>query len=246
MRQKRNFGHRLSLSFFFFSLLLFLLLFLFGTIARRFSAASPADMSADEKIYTVILDAGHGGEDGGAIGKNGVREKDINLSVTNLIADALRKKGVTVLCTRTEDLLLYDRNEDYEGRKKILDLAARLKIARETENPVFISIHMNSFPQTQYRGLQVYYSKNAPSSARLAEGIQKAVRTRLQPENTRKIKAASNNIYLLDRITSPAVLVECGFLSNAEECTLLASPDYQKQLALVLADAIADYIASLS
>ena len=128
----------------------------------------------------------------------------------------------------------------------MLDLAARLKIAKDTENAVFISIHMNSFPQTQYSGLQVYYSKNDIRSADLANKIQNEVREQLQPTNSRKTKQASSNIYLLDRITVPAVLIECGFLSNAEECAKLSTEEYRDQLATVLAKAIADYVASLS
>lgn len=235
---------KLPLSFLCFSVLLMALLLVFSGVERRAKEKSLVDPLSVSPAVTVVLDAGHGGEDGGAVGQNGILEKDLNLTLTDLIADALRKKGVSVVLTRTEDILLYDRNEDYRGRKKLLDLAARLKVVRSTENALFVSIHMNSFPQTQYRGLQVYYSQNHPDSAVLAEKIQTAVRKDLQPENTRKTKAASTNIYLLDRIVSPAVLVECGFLSNAEECALLATSDYQKQMATVIADAIADYISS--
>ena len=128
----------------------------------------------------------------------------------------------------------------------MLDLATRLKIAKETENAIFVSIHMNSFPQTQYSGLQVYYSGNDPRSASLANLIQKRVREELQPTNSRKTKAATSSIYLLDRITSPAILVECGFLSNPEECQKLSSEEYQDQLARILAKTIADYVSSLS
>lgn len=237
-------GIKLSVSFICFSALLIALLLAFSGFARQVKEKAPSDPLSASPAVTVVLDAGHGGEDGGAVGQNGALEKDLNLALTNHIADTLWQKGISVLLTRTEDILLYDRNEDYHGRKKLLDLAARLKVARNTENAVFVSIHMNSFPQTQYRGLQVYYSKNHPASAALAESIQTAVRKGLQPENTRKTKAASGNIYLLDRITSPAVLVECGFLSNAEECVLLSDPAYQKQMAAIIADAIADYIAA--
>lgn len=247
MRKKRKSGQHLVLSFFLFSLLLCAVLFFFGTIVQRISASRATDVGTPTaKGYTVILDPGHGGEDGGAIGKNGVCEKDLNLAVAQEVEAELEERGISVICTRTEDILLYDRNVDYKGRKKMLDLAARLKVAKDTPNSVFVSIHMNSFPQTQYSGLQIYYSKNDPRSAILANLIQNEVRRQLQPENTRKTKQASSNIYLLDRIPSPAILVECGFLSNAEECERLSTEAYRKELALVLANAIADYVNSLS
>lgn len=247
MQKKALHGGRFALSFLLFSLLLAALLSLFGAIMRYASSLSDKAANAPiEPVITVILDAGHGGEDGGAVGKNGVYEKDLNLAITQKIKANLKEMGISVLCTRNEDILLYDRNVDYKGRKKMLDLAARLKIVKDTPNPIFVSIHMNSFPQTQYNGLQVYYSGNDPRSADLALLMQNEVRDQLQPTNSRKIKQASSNIYLLDRITAPAILIECGFLSNAEECAKLSTEEYREELAFILACAIADYVDSLS
>ena len=196
---------------------------------------------------TVIIDAGHGGEDGGTSGNGGtVVEKDLNLTITKLIEERLTEKGISVICTRSEDILLYDKNEDYKGRKKMLDLAARLNVAKQNPNSVFVSIHMNAFPKSQYSGLQVYYSPNDPRSARLANAIQSNTKLQLQSTNNRASKKAGSNIYLLDRIESPAVLVECGFLSNPEECAKLADSDYQKRLSAVLADTIADFVKNAS
>ena len=247
MQRKRMTGSRLPLSFLLFSLLLGVFLFIFTVISQNLSAPDTSDTDAPTaKGYTVILDPGHGGEDGGAIGKNGVLEKDLNLAIAQEVEADLKEMGLSVISTRNEDILLYDRNVDYKGRKKMLDLAARLKVAKDTPNPIFISIHMNSFPQTQYSGLQVYYSGNDPRSADLALLIQNQVREQLQPTNSRKIKQASSNIYLLDRITTPAVLIECGFLSNAEECAKLSTEEYREDLADILACAIADYVDSIS
>lgn len=237
----------MTVSFLLFSLLLGILLMIFTAVTQHFSP--PKTAAADvppTQTFTVVLDPGHGGEDGGAVGKNGVLEKELNLSIVQKMEQKLKDMGISVICTRTEDILLYDRNEDYKGRKKMLDLAARLKIANDTQNAIFVSIHMNSFPQTQYSGLQVYYSKNDFRSTDLANQIQNAVREQLQPTNSRKTKQASSNIYLLDRITAPAVLIECGFLSNAEECAKLSTEEYRDELASVLAKALADYVASLS
>ena len=243
MTQRQSKQSGLALCFIVFSVILTAILLLFWWTMYRFSHDAETDIAIDaQNSLTVILDAGHGGEDGGAVSAGGVREKDLNLMIVKEMEAYLSGKGYRVICTRTEDVLLYDRNVDYKGRKKVLDLAARLKISRETDNSIFVSIHMNSFPQTQYRGLQVYYSPNHADSAELASLIQNEVRTRLQPENSRATKAASSNIYLLDRITTPAVLVECGFLSNAEECRLLCDEAYRKELSLILSDAIMEFI----
>ncbi len=195
---------------------------------------------------TVVLDAGHGGEDGGTVGIGGVKEKDLNLEITRLLGTYLEQNGIAVVYTRTEDVLLYDRNVNYHGRKKILDLAARLAIANQTENSVFVSIHMNAFPKTQYKGLQVYFSKNDEKSEILAQTIQNMAKNKMQEDNDRKIKAAGSSIYLLDRAQNPAVLIECGFLSNPEECALLTDESYRRKLCLVLAEAITEYLTSVS
>lgn len=187
---------------------------------------------------TVVIDAGHGGEDGGAISPDGTVEKDLNLAIARLLCDLLKANGIQTVMTRTEDVLLYDRNVNYIGRKKALDLAARKKIAEETPACIFVSIHMNSFPDPRYRGLQVWYSPNDPASLALAESIQSTVAASLQPDNNRHVKRATSAIYLLHHLHVPAVLVECGFLSSPDDDALLASPAYQKKLALLLFAAI--------
>ncbi len=221
------------------SLIFSLLLSLFCLLGASFSRAKEKSVIGKQN-YTVVLDAGHGGEDGGASSVGGILEKELNLAITTDIGAYLERCGISVVYTRTEDILLYDRNENYQGRKKILDLAARLKIARECENAVFVSIHMNAFPQKQYRGLQVYYSPNHPLSQTLASAVQENTRNYLDGENQRKIKKATSSIYLLDRLEKPAILIECGFLSNDAEAERLASEEYQKQLALVIAQSIAE------
>ena len=227
-------------------ILLFLgILFLLVFLGQKLSPQIPSDtkVQAEEPSPPIIvIDAGHGGEDGGAIGVNGVYEKDVNLSIALFLADWLRADGYETILTRSEDILLYDRNSDYHGQKKVQDLAARRKIAEKYENAIFISIHMNAFPEAKYSGLQVYYSKNDPSSQALATEIQARTRELLLPNNERKIKAAGENIYLLDRLACPAVLVECGFLSNPEECERLSSEEYQKKLAFSLYLSLVNYL----
>ena len=196
-----------------------------------------------ETVRLVVIDAGHGGEDGGTIGKNGILEKEINLSIAFMVEDILKEKGYLTLMTRRDDRLLYDKNSDYKGKKKQLDLAARAEIAKKTADALFVSIHMNSFSQSRYKGLQVYYSKNDPSSEILAGLIQSSVRENVQPDNTRQTKKATSSIYVLDRITCPAVLTECGFLSNDGEAQKLSEQSYQKQLACAITAGIVKFLA---
>lgn len=198
---------------------------------------SPADI-------TVVLDAGHGGEDGGTSSADGALEKDLNLSIAFLLRDLLEEGGIRVVMTREEDRLLYDRNADYQGKKKKLDLLARKEIAEAVPSAYFVSLHMNSFPEESSRGLQVWYSKNHPLSYTLAEQVQSTVRDQLQPENHRLPKPATSSIFLLHQLHIPAILIECGFLSNREEASLLASKEYQKQLAEQIASAIFAQIAA--
>ena len=223
-----------------FSFVLFLLLFtllslLLSLVANRRAAADAPTLTPVESTPSVvILDAGHGGEDGGAVSVVGDYEKDLNLALCRQMEILLRTNGIPTVMTRTEDILLYDKTVDYHGRKKALDLAARRAIAEAYPNGIFVSIHMNSYPLSQYHGLQVWYSPNHSASRALAETIQATVAASLQPENDRAVKAAGSNIYLLHRLQSPAVLVECGFLSNPEEAARLGDPSYRRQLALVL------------
>lgn len=222
---------------------------LFTFIGNSFCKDAPLYTATEpqkNQALTLIIDAGHGGEDGGAVGVNGEFEKDINLKIAFALRDMALSAGYDTVMTRTEDILLYDRSVDYKGRKKALDLLARVKIAQKYENAVFVSIHMNAFPEEKYSGLQVYYSKNHPLSEEIAKEIQDGTRLNLQKENNRKIKPAGSNIYLLDRITLPSVLIECGFLSNSEECALLSSEDYQQKLALSIFLSVSKYLRAKS
>lgn len=190
---------------------------------------------------TVIIDAGHGGEDGGAVGVTGLVEKDLNLDLAKRLCALLEADGVCVIMTRTEDVLLYDRGVDYEGRKKVLDLAARQAIGDAHPDAIFVSLHANTFPQEIYHGLQVWYSPNSEKSAVLAESVRSEVVSTMQPDNHRQCKAAGSNIYLLHKLQIPAVLVECGFLSNPAECRDLEDPAYRDRLAHALYRGICAY-----
>ena len=221
-----------------FVLLLALLIILSRNLLGGIINAVSQEEAPTSSLPIIVIDAGHGGEDGGTIGKSGVLEKDLNLAIALLLDEQLRACGVRTVMTRTEDILLYDPTSDYRGQKKVQDLASRRRIAEEQKNAVFVSIHMNAFPQEKYSGLQVYYSKNSPDSLRLAEAIREQICASLQASNHRAAKPAGSEIYLLDRLSCPAVLVECGFLSNTAECKRLEDTAYQKQLALCLCTSI--------
>ena len=227
---------RLFCAFLLLCLIFSFILCIMMAIGFRMFPKETASLSTDLPAYTpiFIIDAGHGGEDGGAVGKDGSLEKDINLKIATTLDEMLRSAGYRTVMTRTDDRMLYDRNTDYRGRKKRLDLEARLGIAEQHENAVFISIHLNAFPQTQYSGLQVYYSENHEDSLRLANQIQTDAKAYLQPKNERRVKPSNGTSFLLDSCMHPSVLVECGFLSNPEECQKLASNEYQTALATLL------------
>ena len=190
----------------------------------------------------LLIDPGHGGEDGGTVGVNGVLEKDLNLSLSEVLGTILEFSGYEIVQTRKEDKMLYDRNINFQGRKKMLDLKGRLEIAQTIEPDLFIGIHMNAFPEQKYSGLSVYYSKNQAKSKDAAEIIRANVKKNLQPDNNRETKAASSNIYILDRITCPAILIECGFLSNPQECEKLSSYDYRRELSFVLYASLVSFL----
>lgn len=229
------------LYFFLFSLAFCAAIAAFMLAKNTFFDKAPSPSYNDITLPTVIIDAGHGGRDGGTVGIDGVTvEKELNLDIAERMREILAKRGYEVIMTRSEDILLSDPM--ISSSKKASDLSARLKIMKSYENAVFISIHMNAFSDKKYSGLQVYYSKNDPRSATLAENIQSSVKEALQPENARKTKAAGENIYLLNKATCPAVMIECGFLSNPDECARLADENYRASLAAILCDSIRDYI----
>ena len=190
---------------------------------------------------TIIIDAGHGGEDCGAIGTNGVYEKDLNLAVATALGEEFSKNGYAVIYTRLDDKLLYTEDENIYGIRKISDLKNRCKIGAETPEALFISIHMNSFSESKYSGTHVYYSEKNEASYPLAMSVQNKVKSDIQQNNNR-IPKAGKSIYLLENLDNPAILIECGFLTNPEECEKLSQKEYQKQLSFSIFCGIIEYI----
>ena len=203
--------------------------------------AVPASSVPSETPCVVIIDAGHGGEDGGAIGANQALEKDINLAIAQCIKEELINSGLSVEMIRETDTAVGDLSLPTVSERKRSDIQYRAEYVKQHDNCILVSIHQNFFEQSQYTGAQMFYSKTNPNSALLAESIRKSIVGTLQPENHRENKAA-DGIYLLEHIESPAVLVECGFISNPNEAALLCDPQYQKRMGLAISEGIIHYV----
>lgn len=214
---------------------------LFAVDTYIYPAITASASGGKAKIKTVIIDPGHGGEDCGAIGADGTYEKDVNLKIAELMRIQLEERGYTVVMTRTEDKMLYSEDENIKGMRKLSDLKNRCKIASEHPDAILISVHMNSFGAEKYSGLQVYYTPKNDDSRNLAQSVQTKVRTEVQQENNRAVKSGEN-LYILEHSPITSIIVECGFLSNAEECRKLSEKEYQNRLSLAIVCGIIEYI----
>jgi len=189
---------------------------------------------------TIIIDAGHGGFDGGAVAGDGTVEKDINLSISLTLQKILTFYGFEVIMTRTEDTST-ESTEGSIASKKKSDLKNRLSLMQENPDAIYVSVHLNKFTTSAANGTQVFYSPNFDMSRDLGQFIQQSVVKLLQPENNRVIKQGTSSTYLLHKAYVPAVIVECGFLSNKTELELLKNEEYQKKMAFCIFCGINNY-----
>lgn len=197
-------------------------------------------------VPVLVVDAGHGGFDGGAVGASGTTEQDINLQISHSVYALAHFYGYPAVMTRPDhEALDYTPGRSVHDNK-VADIKARERFVNETENPVFLSIHLNKFEQSQYYGAQVFYSKNHAEGQTLAELTQASLISGIQNGNIRRAKPAAPAIYLMKRLQCPAVIVECGFLSNPEEERLLTQPDYQKRLAICVFGGYHNYLKNTS
>ncbi len=210
-----------------FATLMFLLVcFLSGAAYRYFSVKT----FLPNEGRTVVIDAGHGAPDGGAVTENGVEEKDLNLSVALFLQEYFEQSGTHVILTRSDDRGIYEQADTIRSKKRS-DLKNREKIIKASGADAVISIHMNEFSESKYSGPQVFYSKNHENSERLAELVQTSMNEALIPASARDYKKAGDSIYLLKKAEIPAILVECGFLSNPIEQQKLLNERYRQQVA---------------
>ena len=183
---------------------------------------------------TIVLDAGHGGLDGGASTDDGVPEKNINLNIAKYLEAYLKQSGATVVMTRTKDISLHINEDAPVKQRKREDLLKRREITNTSGADLMISIHMNYFEQKQYGGAQVFFEQNFAESKSLASAIQKSLKENLNSENKREVQAIPKDKLQFQNLSVPSALVECGFLSNPEDAVLLKSPEYQQKVALAI------------
>ena len=200
-------------------------------IALRSGGASDAEEAFSPGAMTIVVDAGHGGMDSGAVGVSGVLEKDITLAVAKKLGELIVSNGGKVIYTREEDVSIHDAGSKTIRAQKRSDLKNRFNIAQNSGAHAFVSIHMNKFEQSQYRGAQIFYAKNSVESEGLARQIKKGLDVLSDYNKNRELKEAYDTMFLLKNVKIPSVIVECGFLSNPEEEKLLCSDEYQRQLA---------------
>lgn len=215
---------------------------LYLTFMANFSAAEASSMPITQK--TVIVDAGHGGDDGGAIGIDGTVEKDINLDIALKLEKILKFYGFNVIMTRTQDVMTCDDGIDSLRKRKISDIHNRFELMRKNPDAIFISVHQNKFEDSSQHGTQVFYSGNDERSKELAEAIQTSVTLTLHRKNDRVVKKSGSGIYLLYHAKIPAVLVECGFISNSDELKKLKDESYRMKLAILIADGLLKYLSN--
>ena len=188
----------------------------------------------------VVLDAGHGGMDGGCVSVNGVAEKGLNLDIALVERDMLEVLGFDVTMTREDDRSIYDEGIEGLSKQKQSDMKNRLEIFDKCSG-VAVSIPQNQFTDSRYSGAQVFYSRRNGAGERLAGAVQRQFVSLLQPDNERETKAVDDELFLLDRTDTPAVMVECGFLSNPEEAAKLEDAAYRRQVAFAIMSGILSY-----
>lgn len=191
-----------------------------------------------ERVTTVVIDAGHGGMDPGKVGVNNALEKDINLSIAMKLKRYLEQQDIHVVMTRETDDGLY---KESDSNKKVRDMKNRLTIMEETEPELVISIHQNSYPEESVSGMQVFYYETSLEGKKLAEIMQQTMIESLKPQKER-VSKANDTYYLLKKTSAPIVIVECGFLSNRTEAELLASPEYQEKMAWAIHMGVQRYL----
>lgn len=189
--------------------------------------------------YTVIIDAGHGGFDGGAVAPDGTLEKDLNLSVALKLDSVLKIMGYDTVLVRDTDVSTAD-DKGNERSQKVSDIKARLRLTEKYKDALFVSIHMNKYTSPQPHGAQVFYSQ-VDGSKELAECIQRSITAGVQTDNKRVVKKTTKDIYLLYHAVIPSVIAECGFISNQDDLLKLKSDEYQLKMAAAIAAGINDY-----
>ena len=213
-------------------ILIVVCMFLIGAVRYNLSVVTSAIADLPP---IIIIDAGHGGEDGGTTGLNGASESMLNLEIALRLEQLLSFCGYDTLMIRRTDTAIYTGNCETLSEKKVSDLKNRVALINQTQPGILISIHQNHFSEEKYSGAQVFYAKT-DSSRELAETVRSAL-------NTRRPCKPADSVYLMEKIECPGVLIECGFLSNSREEALLVTPEYQKKLVGAITGALSQFTA---
>lgn len=219
--------------------ILVLSLFLFATMGGSRAVTVLSENAPLENRRCIIIDPGHGGEDGGAVSCTGVYESKLNLEISLRLQELFHFLGYDTMMIRTTDTSVYTQG-DTIASKKVSDLKERVRMINHAENALLVSIHQNHFPESKYSGAQVFYAQTQDSQV-LAEQLQAALIQAVNPGSRRSCKK-STGVYLMEHISCPGILVECGFLSNPEEEAKLQTPEYQKKLCCVIASCVGEYL----
>lgn len=217
---------------------------LLAVCARVTERALPTSAAPSDKP-TVVLDAGHGGLDSGAVGATGVLEKNINLSIVLTLRDMLEMSGFNVVLTRDEDISIYDPGVTGIRNQKLNDMDNRLKIIQSYPDSIFLCIHQNNFTDPKYFGGQMFYNNNNPYNRSLAQIMQNKF-AELQPGNDREIKLSGEELFLLKSNPNPSLMIECGFLSNPDEEAKLSTWEYQQKVAFTIYGGLMEYLDATS
>ncbi|MBR2589847.1 MAG: N-acetylmuramoyl-L-alanine amidase [Clostridia bacterium] len=193
-------------------------------------------------LPTIVIDCGHGGPDGGAVGADGTCEKDINLALGFALREILIQNGYQVVMTREKDAFICDDHSASLREQNVSDIHNRLKIAKSVPNSLFISIHMNNFSDTRYWGSQLFYGPKNKQSITMSEAIQKRLVTTVQKGNDRPLKQMDSSVYIIYNAPMPALLLECGFMSNTAELNRFKNTQYRCSFAFSVFLGINDYI----
>lgn len=210
---------------------------------RNLLPAVPASVDSDQR-QVIILDAGHGGMDGGCSSAAGDVEKHINLAILLDLRELLQASGYEVIVTRDTDTSIHDKGIEGIANQKSSDMDNRLAIFNSCEDAICISIHQNQFTDPKYSGAQMFYSDTNPESGTLAQMIQNQFVQFLQPDNVREIKLCGKELFLCYYSENPTVMVECGFLSNPDEAALLVTEEYQQKVAFTIYAALMEYLSA--
>ena len=213
--------------------------FLCAAILGSRAVTVVSQMVPVEREHIIVIDPGHGGEDGGATSCTGVPESRFNLEIAHRLEDLLHLLGYDTLMTRETDVSIYTQGDTIAG-KKASDLKERVRIVNSQENALLVSIHQNLFPDSRYSGAQVFYSSTEDSDE-LAKAMQARFVQTINPGSNRQAKKAEG-IYLMQHINCTGVLIECGFLSNPQEEAALRSVDYQQKLCCIIATGITEFL----